>query len=104
MLETALPLRFEESLTDANDRTVWLSDVIDVFHQIANTSPDKKNELEEGGRYLCTQLQTSSHSFSNGMIEFKCLKVTEKAYCLELEEKFIWVKKSWSKNILEKLG
>ena len=102
MLEKMLPEAGPP--TENGDRTVWISDVIDVFYKVANTSPDDEKEFVEGGRYLCTSIKTSSHSFSNGMIEVKCLKVTEKAYCLEMDGKTIWVQKSWHKTVLERLG
>lgn len=103
LLEKMLPASKDRPPTDDNDRQVWISDVADAVHKIANTSPDG-NKMEEGGRYLCTTIQKSNHSYSQGMIEVDCIKVTEKAY--ELREGLFtyWILKDWDVEILEKLG
>jgi len=49
-------------------------------------------------------VQTSSHSYSNGMLEVECLKVTEKAYQIREGLFTHWVQKDWKIQILEKLG
>ena len=103
LLEKMLPVSKDRPPTDNNDRQVWISDVAEAVHKIANTSPDG-DKLEEGGRYLCTMVQTSSHSYSNGMLEVECLKVTEKAYQIREGLFTHWVQKDWKINILEKLG
>jgi len=102
-VEKNLPIH-EEYVTDANDRMVWVSEVIDLFHKVSNTTPE--DDFVEGGRYLCELVQESETAKVWGIREIKCHKVTENAYYLEdiQKEKFFWIKKEWSKIILEKLG
>lgn len=104
LLEKMLPVSEGGPPTDANDRMVWISDVANAVHKIANTSPEG-NKMEEGGRYLCTQVQTSGSCYMNGMLEIECLRVTDKAYHIK-ENGLIthWIQKSWKIEILEKLG
>ena len=102
LLESKLRV-LPDSVTDNNDRQVWISDVADVFHEIANTKPDddEKKVFKAGGRYLVTQIEKSQYTFSHGMKEVECLKVTENAYLIKIGETTYWIKKNWSKEILE---
>ena len=93
-----------DDITDNNDRKVWISDVADAFYKIANTDINNPEELKAGGRYLCTSIKVSEHSWHQGLAELECLEVTEKAYKVEIEGKVMWLEKGWSRDILEVLN
>ena len=104
LLEKMLPVKNPETITDCGDRTVWISDVAEVFYKIANTDLNNPNELKAGGKYLCTSVRTSNHGLTHGMIEVECLEVTEKAYKVIVDGTPMWIQKEWKMSILEVLN
>jgi hypothetical protein len=93
-----------DDITDNNDRKVWISDVAEAFYKIANTDLNNPDELKPGGRYLCTSIKVSEHSWKQGMTELQCLEVTEKAYKVKVDGDVLWLQKTWSIDILEVLN
>jgi hypothetical protein len=65
-------------------------------------------EIKEGASYLVTHIQTGYNSKVSGLQEVEILKVSEKAYKINLkdcgESNILWVLKGWDIEIIETLN